>query len=149
MNPLLCPCVPFVDMQISAADGCYLYFDENICRANLRPRHLTQLRTGSRLRLHDGLHCFWHAILLLSCHQFTKTDFITETPRHGENQRGTEKSTTNHRGHRGGKSKISLPFVSSMFLCVLHGSIPCPFFGPSCFRDEIGFDGKLFSLSLE
>lgn len=59
-DPLLGPLVPLVDVHVRAADGGRVYLHQGLVRADLRDRHLLQLRPGRPLGLDHRAHCLRH-----------------------------------------------------------------------------------------
>ena len=60
MNAPLRPAVPFINMQVGAADGCNFNFDQNFVAAECRNLDFANLCSGSGMRFHNGLHGLLH-----------------------------------------------------------------------------------------
>ena len=57
---LLRPLVPFVDMDVGAADRGLVDLNENFSRARHRNRHLPQLQSGAGCGFYNGIHHLFH-----------------------------------------------------------------------------------------
>jgi len=60
LDVLLRPLVPFVDMDVGAADRGLVDLDENFSGARHRNRHLPQLQSGAGCGFYDGIHHLIH-----------------------------------------------------------------------------------------
>ncbi len=60
LNVLLRPLVPFVDMDVGAADRGLVDLDENFSGARHGNRHLPQLQSGAGCGFYDGIHHLIH-----------------------------------------------------------------------------------------
>ena len=60
LDVLLRPLVPFVDMDVGAADRGLVDLDENFSGARHRDRHLPQLQSGAGCGFYDGIHHLIH-----------------------------------------------------------------------------------------
>ena len=60
LDVLLRPLVPFVDMDVGAADRGLVDLDENFSGARHRNRHLPQLQSGAGCGFYDGIHHLFH-----------------------------------------------------------------------------------------
>ena len=60
LDVLLRPLVPFVDMDVGAADRGLVDLDENFSGARHRNRHLPQLQSGAGCGFYDGIHQLIH-----------------------------------------------------------------------------------------
>ena len=66
LDVLLRPLVPFVDMDVGAADRGLVDLDENFSGARHRNRHLPQLQSGAGCGFYDGIHHLFHSKSALS-----------------------------------------------------------------------------------
>src|SRR5207244_11800122 len=55
-NRLPVPVVPFVDVQVGAADAGTIHLDQDIVDADFRPGHVLQPETGFRSTFDQGFH---------------------------------------------------------------------------------------------
>ena len=60
LDVLLRPLVPFVDMDVGAADRGLVDLDENFSGARHRNRHLPQLQSGAGCGFYNGIHHLIH-----------------------------------------------------------------------------------------
>ena len=60
LDVLLRPLVPFVDMDVGAADRGLVDLDENFSGARHRNRHLPQLQSGAGCGFYNGIHHLFH-----------------------------------------------------------------------------------------
>ena len=60
LDVLLRPLVPFVDMDVGAADRGLVDLDENFSGARHRNRHLPQLQSGAGCWFYNGIHHLIH-----------------------------------------------------------------------------------------
>ena len=61
LHVLLRPLVPFVDMDVGAADRGLVDLDENFSGARHRNRHLPQLQSGAGYGFYNGIHHLFHS----------------------------------------------------------------------------------------
>ena len=61
LDVLLRPLVPFVDMDVGAADRGLVDLDENFSGARHRNRHLPQLQSGAGYGFYNGIHHLFHS----------------------------------------------------------------------------------------
>ena len=61
VNAALCPAIPLIDVQVSAADGRYLNLHQHIGAAEARNLNFANLRSRRGFRLYDGQHGVGHA----------------------------------------------------------------------------------------
>ena len=60
MNPVLCPAVPVVDVQIGATNGCNLHLHQHLGAPESGNLHLANLCPRGRVRFHHRQHCSSH-----------------------------------------------------------------------------------------
>ncbi len=72
MNAVLRPTVPVIDMQVGAADGCDLYFNQNVVAPEAGDFDFPDLRARRSLRLYDGKHGGRHEGYLMNSASDTK-----------------------------------------------------------------------------
>ena len=60
LNVLLRPLVPFVNMDVGAADRGFVNFDQNFSGARHGNRHLPQFQTGAGCGFYNGIHHLFH-----------------------------------------------------------------------------------------
>ena len=60
LDVLLRPLVPFVDMDVGAADRGFVNFDQNFSGARHGNRHLPQFQTGAGCGFYNGIHHLFH-----------------------------------------------------------------------------------------
>ena len=60
MNAILRPAIPFVDVQIGAADGCDFHPNQHVGASEAWDLHFPNLRPRSGFRLNDGQHSVGH-----------------------------------------------------------------------------------------
>src|SRR6266851_8347312 len=60
MDASLSPAVPFIDMQIGAADRSDFDFYQDVSAAELRDLYFANFRSRGGTGFHDSLHRLWH-----------------------------------------------------------------------------------------